>query len=328
MDEKGDSVGPSNGLTATERVDQPDSDTDVVATALGVVGVAIGFWVTHQYVRQADVVSRLYDEQLANADLNVWLVLLGSIGALALAIALLSILWLVELARDSKALDQKTLWIWGVAVAVVVAAVIVTVIKSSGETGALNSSVGEATHMITIGVACCSLPGLLYFAALRSITNDDSFCRDETTSIGRLFLLRRLLFRQTALFGALLTLIVIATGIRRRTLLKIDEGRTELGGGEKLDIPIEEVLLYGLAFAGLLGLFYFLANSAMSTLSQSLVDEYAPIPDPDADDVGSKLELRVQVDSFISGAGPRHSFETSVVILSPLVTALIGTAIG
>jgi hypothetical protein len=59
--------------------------------------------VTYRHVRRNDLISQLYDEQLASADLDVWLVLLGLIGATALAIGLLSIVWLVDLSRASGA---------------------------------------------------------------------------------------------------------------------------------------------------------------------------------------------------------------------------------
>lgn len=322
-------VDPAEATIPVESPRGPGSISDVKATAIGVVGASIGFWLTHWYVRGRGAIDALYDEKSASADVDVWLILLGSIGATALAIGLLSISWLFDLARDSDTLEPRTISIWSIATGCAVAALIVTVIYVSGEaeTGALNGSVASATRALTVGVALCSVPGLLYFVALRTVARDDDWLSGGATPVERLFLLRRLLFRQTSLFGALLTLIVIATGLRRRMLLKIDAARPEVEQ-EMLEIPIEQVLLYGLAFAAFLGLFYFLASSALTTVSRSLVDNYAPIPDPGENEVAAKLALRTQVDAFISPNGSRQTFEASVLILSPLVTALIGAAIG
>lgn len=329
MSEMSDVVDPAEGTTPDDAPGGPDSSSDVRATAVGFVAAAIGFWLTNWYLRERGAIQGLYAENSASADLDVWLVLLASIGALAFAVGVLSIGWLRELARDSTALSPRTISVWSMATGCAGAVLISTVIWGSNEAerAGLSGAVADATRLLTIGVALCSFPGLLYFAALRTVAGDDDWMGDGSTTVGKLFLLRRLLYRQTSLFGALLTLIVIATGLRRRTLLEIDAARPA-GKQEMLDIPIEQVLLYGLTFAAFLALFYFLASSALSKVSESLVDTYAPIPDPGDDDVGTRFALRSQADTFISRQGPKQTFEASVAILSPLVTALIGAAIG
>jgi hypothetical protein len=131
--------------------------------------------------------------------------------------------------------------------------------------------------------------------------------------------LRRELRRLLAMFGAFLTLLVITTGLRRRTLLELDPG---------LALPAEQVLLYGLVFAVLLGLFYVVAAGAIDRRAEGLLDEFAPLPDPADAALSDLLRRRTDLASLTGGGGSWRTFETTVVIAAPLLTALIGSAIG
>ena len=127
--------------------------------------------------------------------------------------------------------------------------------------------------------------------------------------------LRRLL----ALLGAALTLLVIATGMRRRALLAYDP---------TLPIPKEQVLIYGLIFAALLGMLFLVATGAMDARAASIVDTLEPFPDPDDDTFTTRIRRRSEFASAMGSASSFASFESAVVIAAPLLSALIQVSTG
>jgi hypothetical protein len=161
---------------------------------------------------------------------------------------------------------------------------------------------------------------LVTFLALRSLARDDENWQEPGS--GRMLLVirsRAELRRLTTVLGVLLTLLVVATGLRRRALLAYDPG---------LPIPAAQVLLYGLLFAVLLGLMYLASTSAIDRRAALFLDEFAPLPDPGAGDLGTPLARRNDLGAVIGAGGSWRSFETTVVIVAPLLTALIGIATG
>ena len=88
------------------------------------------------------------------------------------------------------------------------------------------------------------------------------------------------------------------------------------------------MLLYGLVFALLLGAFYAAASSTIEERTGLMLDEWAPIADPESDDFDTATARRAKLEALLGISGTWKSFETVVVIAAPLLTALIGTATG
>ena len=76
-----------------------------------------------------------------------------------------------------------------------------------------------------------------------------------------------------------------------------------------------------------LGIFYGAANSAIEARASSIVDEAAPLPNLAGDDAATVIAWRKQIESLLGVSSAWNSFESSVVIVAPLLTAIIGTAI-
>jgi hypothetical protein len=117
--------------------------------------------------------------------------------------------------------------------------------------------------------------------------------------------LRTELQRLLAVFGAFLTLIVVATGMRRRALLALNSD---------LHIPPEEVLLYGLVFAALLGLFYITASSSIDVRAGRLLDEFAPLPDPLDPQFSDRIGRRNDLAGVTGLGGSLRTFGSIVVV--------------
>ena len=88
------------------------------------------------------------------------------------------------------------------------------------------------------------------------------------------------------------------------------------------------MLLYGLLFAVILGAFYLAASSAIDNRADSMLESFSPLPDPGDEKFSEKLRRRNDLAGLIGGGGSWRTFETTVVIAAPLLTALIGTATG
>ncbi|HET6952959.1 MAG TPA: hypothetical protein VFI47_21425, partial [Acidimicrobiales bacterium] len=68
------------------------------------------------------------------------------------------------------------------------------------------------------------------------------------------------------------------------------------------------------------------ATSAIDSRAQSLIDEFARLPDPADDDLSERLRRRNDLSALVGSGGSWRSFETTVIIAAPLLTALIGSA--
>jgi hypothetical protein len=96
-----------------------------------------------------------------------------------------------------------------------------------------------------------------------------------------------------------------------------------------LDFPAEAVLLYGLVFAVVLGVFYLVAAGGIDQRGTAIVDDYAPMPDPGDEALADRLKRRADLATLTGTAGASwQTFQTTVVIAAPLVTGLIGAATG
>ena len=78
----------------------------------------------------------------------------------------------------------------------------------------------------------------------------------------------------------------------------------------------------------LLGLFYVAASSALDGRAQRFIDEFASLPDPADEAISERVRKRKDLAELVGSGGSWRSFETVVVIAAPLLTALIGSAVG
>jgi hypothetical protein len=297
-----------------------DRDAGLGGHWLALLGFGLfvgGFLAGDLWVRQIPAASRFDDVP----KYQLWAALVGAVVGLALASAAAYLVWLRGLLALDDGSSAGTVPTW-VGVTVLVLATPLAVLFVGADTAApsLDREVGQQTRPITVLVALCQLPGLLGFVAVRHVSREDALWAE--TGVCRLRLVLRLrteLRRLLTLLGALLTLLVVTTGMRRQAFAALSPDDA---------LPAEAVLLYGLVFATLLGGFYLVAAGALDDRARSLLDEYAPLPDPAADDLTTPLGRRDALGGVVGVGGSWRTFETTVVIAAPLITALIGSALG
>jgi hypothetical protein len=280
---------------------------------LFVLGYLVGFVL----VQQVDDADSFKDVP----QFDLWAVLVGGLVGAALAGVPFYLTWLGGLIRVSGGVRLGVLASW-VAATVVVGSTPLTVLflSAAGAPSTLDARVAADTRAVTLLVAICQAPALMTFLALRHVANTDALWTESAHCMMRLVLrLRSDLRRLLTVLGAFLTLLVVTTGMRRQAFVALDP---------ETAIPPEAVLLYGLIFAVLLSAFYLIASGAIDARSERLLDRYAPTPDPDTDDFVGRLGRRNALASVIGSGGSWQTFQARVVIAAPLLTALIGTALG
>jgi len=245
--------------------------------------------------------------------------LLGAVVGVAAAAGLYFGCALVGLMRLARGISALTVLSWIAVVLVVGGSVLGALFLAAATAPAsVDRTLAIQTRPITLVTALCVLPGLLGFMAVRSLARDDACWAESGACRLRLLIrLRAEVRRLLVVLGALLTLIVVTTGMRRRALLALDT---------RLHVPAEEVLLYGLIFAVLLGVFFLAASSALDTRAALLVDEFAPLPDPAAAAISEQIGRRNDLGGLVGLGGSWRTFESVVVVAAPLLTALIGSA--
>jgi hypothetical protein len=279
-----------------------------------------GFWGAGGYMRNISIADK-FDP--VKVEFDLWTAVLGVLGGFAAAAGLYFVCWLVGIVRLHGRVDVWAAASWLGVVLVVGGTVLASLfIASSGADESVDKSLAVQTRPVTLVIAVCVTPGLLGFMALRAIARKDDCWQESNGCRLRLVLrLRAELRRLLAILGAFLTLLVVATGMRRHTLLALDAD---------LHIPAEEVLLYGLVFAGMLGLFYVTATTAIDARAGRLLDEFAPLPDPLDPQSSDRIHRRNDLAGLIGlgGSGSWRTFESTVVVAAPLVSALIGASTG
>lgn len=287
-----------------------------ISAAAFVVFVA-GFWATSTYVASRTVADRFDDVAL----FDLWAGLFGALVGFALVSCLYAVVWLNGLLALGDRVRARTVATWVGTVLAILAAVFASLFAGAANAAdSVDKSLATQTRPLIVVAALSQVPGLAAFLALRFIATEDAHWGESGPCRLRLVMrLRTELRRLLATFGAFLTFLVITTGLRRRALLELDPG---------LALPAEQVLLYGLVFAVLLGLFYVVAASAIDRRAERLLDEFAPLPDPGEAALSDVLRRRTDLASLTGGGGSWRTFETTVVIAAPLLTALIGSAIG
>lgn len=275
----------------------------------------VGYAGTLVYVDSTDAADRLNGV----VQFDMWVALLSALGGFALVAAMFFVIWLGRAIRLGDRVRRRSVATW-VGVVLLVLAVVFTGLfaGASGAEASIDKDLAVQTRPIVILVGLGAIPGLVGFLALRSIASDDAnWAESDRCRVRLVMALRSELRRLLATFGAFLTLLVITTGMRRRALLAFDPD---------LSVPPEQVLLYGLLFAVLLGAFYGLATTAIDARAQRMLDEFAPLPGPTDPTLSEQLERRSDISTLVGSGGSWRSFETTVVIAAPLLTALIGIA--
>ncbi|HKE70826.1 MAG TPA: hypothetical protein VKB55_16320 [Nocardioidaceae bacterium] len=292
--------------------------SDGVPAWTPVVGFALfvaGYVGTLAYVDNTDAADQLDGV----VQFDMWVALLSALGGFALVSAMFYLIWLVRTLRLSDRVRRRSVAVWAGVVLVVLATVFAGLFAgASGAEATIDKDLAVQTRPIVVLAAVCVMPGLVGFLALRSIATDDAnWAESDRCRVRLVMALRSELRRLLATFGAFLTLLVITTGMRRRALLAFDPD---------LSVPPEQVLLYGLLFAVLLGAFYGLATTAIDARAQRMLDEFAPLPGPTDPTLSEQLQRRSDITMLVGSGGSWRSFETTVVIAAPLLTALIGIA--
>ncbi|MGH8866849.1 MAG: hypothetical protein ACRDYU_02495 [Actinomycetes bacterium] len=276
-----------------------------------------GFLAAERYVRHIDAADRF----AGIPQFDLWAVLIGALVGLALSSGLYYVVWLTGVARLCEGARVRTVLGWtAVALLVLATPFVVLFLGTDAAAPSLDRTVARQTRPITLVAGLFQLPGLVAFLGLRQVATTTALWTESGQCTLRLVLrLRAELRRLLATLGAFLTLLVIATGMRRRAFVALDPSTS---------IPPESVLLYGLVFAVLLGAFYVVAASAIDARSDLLLDQYAPLPDLAAEDFPDRVGRRDALAGVIGSGGSWHTFQTTVVIAAPLLTALIGSALG
>lgn len=309
--------GPSRSV-ATGRATVVPTGVPWWVVVIGFLGFVAGYAAATAYISNVSVAN-----EISTVDFDLWVAVLGALAGWSVAILVLASIWLTRLARLFTRLRPRAVWGWVLGVAaidIVLAVFLYAGAATAADEQRLDIRLTRETQPLSLAIGLCMVPALVTFLALRSLARDDENWQEPGS--GRMLLVirsRAELRRLTTVLGVLLTLLVVATGLRRRALLAYDPG---------LPIPAAQVLLYGLLFAVLLGLMYLASTSAIDRRAALFLDEFAPLPDPGAGDLGTPLARRNDLGAVIGAGGSWRSFETTVVIVAPLLTALIGIATG
>lgn len=277
----------------------------------------LGFWAAGLYLSAVPAAEEFDGVE----QFDLWRGLFAALMGSASASCVYFLVWLTGLVVLCDKIRTWTALSWVALVLSILATVFISLFVGTDSADAsVDRSLATQSRPITVLAALTQVPGLVAFLALRFVATEEANWQESGTCRLRLVIrLRAELRRLLATLGAFLTLLVIVAGMRRRALLVLDPG---------LDIPAEVVLLYGLVFAVILGLFYAVAAGAIDRRAERLLDEFTPLPDPADPALTETLRTRNDLATLIGGGGSWRTFQTSVVIAAPLLTALIGSATG
>jgi hypothetical protein len=299
-----------------------------IGVLLSVLAIA-GFWMGTTFMRQLDVADRFEASEVSGPGVEgkyaLWSILIGAVVGFAATAGACFVIWLIGLLRLFDRIRARMVGAWVVTVLVVAVTVIVSLWRG-GQAGAapLDAEVAEATRPVTVVVWLCAVPGLVALLGLRNVAQQARQRAGHEKEPGecRLALVLRLrteLRRLLATFGVLLTLIVVATAARRDALVAADT---------TVQIPATLVILYGLLLAVLLGLFYAAASGPIDRLATELLDDVQTLGDPAAAGFSEAVRRRAELAGVMGSGGSWKSFETGALIAAPLVSALVGGALG
>ncbi|MGN6680394.1 MAG: hypothetical protein ACTHKL_21745 [Streptosporangiaceae bacterium] len=282
---------------------------------------ATGTWIGRFVILHAPDAARFTGDK--TAALELWAGLIGGFCGYSLAAGVVMTRWswqVLTIFRPRAPFGSAVRW----ALATGLILVTVRLATSGTPVATLN---GHPVHLfsgeleaITIAGGVVALPGLVGFLALRSLAgNDNQWDEEPRCQILMVARLRQHLRRLLGAFGLFLTLLVVTTAARRQVVLTFSKHAS---------FPQEYVLLYGLISVAVLALFYVSAAVAIDRRCERLLGRYAPVPDPDAEEISVPLKRRQDLSAVLGlGASWQNSFQNGIVVFAPLLTALIGTAL-
>jgi hypothetical protein len=253
-------------------------------------------------------------------EFGLWTAVLGMVGGLGAVSLIYCTAAVIGVCRLFVKLSRQTVIVaLAGAVASLVAIFTALIMASIDLPESVDTRLAGATRPFVVCGAGCAVPGLMGLLLVRAIArHNDEWSETGLCKVALILRLRTDSRRLLGMLGALLTLLVIATGLRRRAVLAL---------APNTHLPSVSVVLYGFIFAALLGLFYATASSAVDARASALVDDYAALPAPDATDLVKVIERRNALNSLVGlGEGTWRTFQNVVVIAAPLLTALIGSA--
>jgi hypothetical protein len=291
--------------------------TPVLLIALATLGALLGRFL----ILGAPDAARF---TLANKSaLELWAGLIGGLCGYGLAAFVVMINWLLEVRRlFTPRMPWPSVGRWILATLLTLA--LLSLVTATIPAGSVN---GRPVHLfshqifgITIAGGVAAIPGLVGFLALRSLARNDSQWEQEPRCQVLLVVrLRQHLRRFLGTFGLFLTLYVVTTANRRQLVLTFYKDAT---------YPQDYAVLLGLLFAAVLALFYVAATMAINWRCDRLMDKYAPIPSPDADDISTSLGKRRDLAALLGADSSwQQTFQNGLIVLAPLLTGLIGTAL-
>lgn len=274
-----------------------------------------GFQLANRYIRDIEVADRFDD---VSVQFDLWAAVIGIIGGFALAGGMYFVVWLVDVIRMSAPVRWRDVAAWILVVVAVGFVVFGSMFFSTSGEPRIPGALSHQTRPVTLLAALCLAPGLVMFLALRgSATHDGTWQENDLCQMQMILRLRRELRRLLTTFGAFLTILVVATGLRRKALLALDP---------KMNVPPEQVLLYGLAWATVLGVFYLAASTAIDNRAARIVNRLAPIRAPSDPEFSAELERRGELAGVVGSGGAWDTFQAGVLVAAPLISALISSA--
>ena len=300
-----------------------ESDESPGAWALVILLAAatLGAWLGHSLILSAPDAARF--TQANRAALELWAGLEGLLCGYGLAALVAMTHWSRQVLKIFRpAVPKLSIIRWVLVTCLTLATTWLA--TANIPAGSVN---GRPVHPFSGEIAGLSLagsivaiPGLIGFLALRSLAgNDSQWDEKPQCQILMALQLRRHLRRLLGTFGLFLTLFVVTTAARRQLILAFYKDAT---------YPQDYPLLIGLVFAAMLALFHVSATMAINWRCERLLDEYAPVPNPRADDISTPLSRRRDLAAFLgTDSSWQQAFQNGIFVLSPLLTALIGTAL-
>jgi hypothetical protein len=257
------------------------------------------------------------------AELHLWADLIGALVGYALGLFIVTCAWLWG---TIGLFDSRPPWPAVVRWTVIVCAIFALLYEAtrgfSGAAIAVDTSGLHRTqnNIVTAIGMVAAIPGLVGFLATRTFSVEkEQWTECPRCQVLLVLRLRRQLQRFLGALGLFLTLIVITVGARRRAVTSL---------GPTYQFPPEFVILYGLVFAGLLALFHGVATYGLNQRAEQMLDCYAPVPSPDAADINGPLQRRQDLQTLLGATGAwGTSFQAAVIVVAPLLTAIIGSAL-
>jgi len=257
------------------------------------------------------------------AALGLWAGLIGVLCGYGLAAFVVMTRWswqVLKIFRPRIPLWSAARWLLAIFFTLIAVWLVTGTIPAGSVNGRPVHPFLHQIYGLTIAGAVAAIPGLIGFLALRSLARNDSQWKEQPRcQILMAVRLRRYLRRLLGTFGPFLTLFVVATATRRQLILAFYKDAA---------YPSNYAVLIGLIFAAVLALYHVSATMAINWRCERLLDEYAPIPSPRADNISTPLSRRQDLAALLgANSSWQQNFQNGIFVLAPLLTALIGTAL-